>query len=73
MKKWNYERLERLEQHRKIAAEVKKSVDAIMKSSLEHIEIYRCFFQQRALQEERYAQESIFDTNNALNNTQIAT
>ena len=58
--------------HRKITEEINKSVDDIMKKSYDHLQIYRNFFQQRIIQEEKHANDKVINTANGLEHNQMA-
>ena len=55
MKNWNYRRIKKMELHRQITDQIRKEIDRVMKESLENFQIYKSFFQERAVQEELYA------------------
>ena len=42
-----------------------------MKESFDQIQLYKSFFQQRAMQEEKYANEKVLNTRNAFENNWI--
>ena len=61
-----------MELHRQITDQIRKEIDRVMKESLENFQIYKSFFQERAAQEELYAEEKVINTVGGFENNDIS-